>query len=467
MLGGDEMESIWLKDIRENTEHPAQSGPADTGRKSRTDLPPRAEVAVIGAGMAGMLCACMLADQGADVAVLEARVAGHGQTKNTTAKITSQHGLIYDKLVRTMGHDRALLYARANQSAVEEYERMIRARNIDCGFVRLPACLYSKEERGRIHLEKEYRAAVSLGLPAVLTSDTSLPFPVTEALLFENQAQFHPLKFLEAVREGIPVFEHTAVQKVEGHRLITDRGIMEAEKIIFASHYPFQNVPGFYFARMHQERSYVLALEAAGGKQVNLDGMYYGVDEDGLSFRKAGPYILMGGGGHRTGEGCDSFSFEYLRGQARTLWPDFRIVSEWAAQDCMTLDAVPYIGKYSRLRPYWYVASGFQKWGMTGSMVSALILRNLVMGIESPWEQVFSPQRWTWKASAGSFLKEGYHALRGLTAFGTPRCPHMGCRLSWNQEEHSWDCPCHGSRFSENGSLIDNPAQTDLKADKR
>ena len=125
------MESIWLKDIRENTEHPAQSGPSDTGRKSRTDLPPRAEVAVIGAGMAGMLCARMLADQGADVAVLEARVAGHGQTKNTTAKITSQHGLIYDKLVRTMGHDRAFLYARANQSAVEEYERMIRARNID------------------------------------------------------------------------------------------------------------------------------------------------------------------------------------------------------------------------------------------------------------------------------------------------------------------------------------------------
>ena len=111
---------------------------------------------------------------------------------------------------------------------------------------------------------------------------------------------------------------------------------MEAEKIIFACHYPFQNVPGFYFARMHQERSYVLALEAGGGKQVNLDGMYYGVDEDGLSFRKAGPYILMGGGGHRTGEGCDGFSFEYLRGQARTLWPDLRIVSEWAAQDCMT-----------------------------------------------------------------------------------------------------------------------------------
>ena len=240
------MESIWLKNIHENTEHPAQPGPADRDRKSRTDLPSRAEVAVIGAGMAGMLCARMLADQGAEVAVLEARVAGHGQTKNTTAKITSQHGLIYDKLIRTMGHDRALLYARASQSAIEEYERMIRARNIECSFVRLPACLYTKEERGKILLEKEYRAAVSLGLPAVLTSDTSLPFPVAEALLFENQAQFHPLEFLEAVREGIPVYEHTAVQRVEGHRLVTDRGIMEAEKIIFASHYPFQNVPGFY-----------------------------------------------------------------------------------------------------------------------------------------------------------------------------------------------------------------------------
>lgn len=459
------MESIWLKDASRNREHPSRTGPGDRAA-GNAGLPQRVEVAVIGAGMAGMLCARMLADQGADVAVLEARVAGHGQTKNTTAKITSQHGLIYEKLIRTLGHDRALQYARASQAAVEEYERMIRTGNMDCGFRRVPAYLYTEKEEGKTRLEKECRAALSLGLPAVLTSDTDLPFQVAQALKFEKQAQFHPLKFLEAVGEGLPVYEHTAVRKVEGRRLITDRGIMEAEKIIFACHYPFMNVPGFYFARMHQERSYVLALENGDGREAKLDGMYYGIDKNGLSLRKAGPYILLGGQGRRTGEECDSFAFEALREQARALWPDARVVSQWAAQDCMTLDAVPYIGRYSRLRPNWFVASGFQKWGMTGSMVSALVLRNLVTGTASPWEDVFSPQRMTWKASMGSFLKEGYHAVRGLTAWGRPRCPHMGCKLTWNREEHSWDCPCHGSRFSEDGHLIDNPAQTDLKLDE-
>lgn len=459
------MESIWLNDIWKNKEHPSHPGPGD-GAAGNAGLPQRAEVAVIGAGMVGMLCARMLADQGADVAVLEARVMGHGQTKNTTAKITSQHGLIYDKLIRTLGHDRALQYARANQAAVEEYERMIRTRNIDCGFLRIPAFLYTKKEEGKTHLEKECRAALSLGLPASLTSDTDLPFQVTEALKFEKQAQFHPLKFLEAVREGIPVYEHTEVLKAEGRRLITNRGIMEADKVIFACHYPFMNVPGFYFARMHQERSYVLALDNGEGKEGKLDGMYYGIDENGLSFRNAGPYILMGGKGRRTGEECGSSAFVYLREQARALWPAARVVSQWAAQDCMTLDAVPYIGTYSRLRPDWYIASGFQKWGMTSSMVSALVLRNLVTGAASPWEDVFSPQRKTWRASMGSFLKEGYHAVKGLTALGGPRCPHMGCKLSWNKDEHSWDCPCHGSRFSEDGHLIDNPAQTDLKGDE-
>ncbi len=444
------MESIWTKN--------AQGFKAQHSAK---ELPKTAEAAVIGAGMAGILCAWLLKEAGIKAVVFEAATVGSGQTKNTTAKITAQHGLIYKRLVQTVGARAAGQYARANQAAVREYGRIIQENGIHCGFKRLPAFLYTNTDEGMLCLELERAAAVRLGLPVSMVYQTELPVPVKAALKLSEQAQFRPLEFLNALAGELPVYEHTPVFRVRGHELITSRGIMHAEKVIFATHFPFPNVPGFYFARMYQERSFVLAF-AANVKQI-LSGMYYGIDRDGLSFRSAGDTLLLGGGSRRTGTGCQKDSFAALRLEAERLYPGYTETAAWAAQDCMTLDEIPYIGRFSVFTPDWYVATGFGKWGMTSAMASAMALRDIITGRDAKRWQVFSPQRLNLRAAAVPLLKNGAVSLKNLLTPGGPRCRHLGCKLVYNRAERSWDCPCHGSRYSFEGRLIDNPAQRSLK----
>ncbi len=299
------------------------------------------DTAVIGGGMAGVLTAWLLKEAGVESVVLEAQRLGSGQTRNTTAKITSQHGLIYDKLTRRFGAEQAGQYARVNQRAIAEYRRIVRELAIDCALEERAAYLYSTLDEDA--LRAEAHAARALGLNAQFTAQTALPFPVKGAVRFEEQAQFHPLRFLAAVAEQVTVYEQTLVLRVDGGRVETDRGTVRARHVVFACHFPFVNAPGYYFARMHQERSYVLALKNAP----QLDGMYYGVDPEGLSFRNAGEYLLLGGGNHRTGENSAGGRYELLRQAARRCYPDSREAAHWSAQDCITLDGVPYIGVYA------------------------------------------------------------------------------------------------------------------------
>lgn len=456
----------------------------------KRELPLTAEVVVIGGGMAGLLCAFLLKEAGIDAIVLEADEVSSGQTGNTTAKITSQHGLVYDKLTKTFDEQTAGKYGRLNQMAIDEYERIIKERKIECEFVRVPAYLYTKTVDGSEQLEREKTAAKKAGIPASIVYETELPFPVKLALKFENQAQFHPLKFLRSIVGELDIYEQTRVTWIRGNSVITDCGIVEAKKIVMATHFPFVNFPGFYFARMHQERSYVLAVQAAvkstdtvadQGKfgwptesWEELHGMYYGIDADGLSFRgirgenfeiaSGAPVILLGGKGHRTGVQQKTDPFESLRSEAVNLWPGYREVTYWSAQDCMTLDSLPYIGVFSKQRPDWYVATGFGKWGMTNSMASAMIIRDLIVGRPSPYVEVVSPQR-KWTKQAGRALaKEFGFTVKNFVTLKGPRCPHLGCRLKWNRYEKTWDCPCHGSRFREDGTILDNPAQLDVNS---
>ena len=412
--------------------------------------------AIIGGGMAGLLTAHLLRERGIRALVLEADCLCSGQTGRTTAKITCQHDLIYGDLIRRMGVDAAARYARANEAAVADYARIIDEGRISCGFTRCDACLYSQTES--TPLEEEARAARQLGLPADFTRETELPFPIAGALRFRRQARFHPLEFLRAIAEGLDIREYTRVLCVEDECIHTCHGTVTAEHIVFACHYPFVNVPGWYFARMHQERSHVIALESPWlPRHVHL-----GVDVDGLSLREAGGLLLLGGGGYRTGENTGGGAWDFLRDRARTLFPGSREVACWSAQDCVTVDRVPCIGQYARSRPRWYVATGFAKWGMTTSMVAARIIAGMIAGDAPDWADVFSPQR---PVLAGGGIKplmnEAGHVLRGLTRVSpAPRCPHLGCELSWNPDEASWDCPCHGSRFGRDGQLLDGPAQT-------
>lgn len=468
-----------------------------TTPKDRRPLPGDmvVDTVIIGGGMAGILTAYFLGQRGRECIVLEANRVGRGQTKNTTAKITSQHNLIYSKLLKNLGKNQARQYADANQEAIQQYKHLIQGEHISCEWKECPAYLYTTEDEAL--LREEFDAAAALGLPAELRRQTELPFDVRRALCFEGQARFHPLCFLYHIAEQVTVYEHTVVTKVDEQEVYTNHGKVQAKHIVFAGHYPFVNVPGYYFLKMHQERSYVLALENAA----DIEGMYLGIGGEGLSFREANGQLLIGGGGHRTGEHPAGGSYEYLRHMAWKYWPDCRETARWSAQDCMTLDGIPYIGTYADSRKNWYVATGFGKWGMTSSMVSAMIISDQICGEDNPYAEVFAPQRMHVAMSAKTFLSEGAHAASGLlrqlgqipkelTEHLRPghggiveyegekcgvykdekghiyvvstKCPHLGCQLTWNPDENSFDCPCHGSRFDYRGNRMDGPAQENI-----
>ncbi|MGN0306930.1 MAG: FAD-dependent oxidoreductase [Lachnospiraceae bacterium] len=412
------------------------------------------EIIVIGAGLAGLLTAWYLKEAGKQVLILEADKVASGQTGRTTAKITSQHGIKYSTLIKKAGRKTAQLYANANQQAIDEYERLIKENKIRCEFKRCPAYLYAKTQNKAEQLKEESDVAASLGIPAFFTGKTELPFAIEGAVCFEEQAQFLPLDFVQQLAKHLEIRENTQVISIKGNQVTTKTGVIEAENIVVASHYPFRNLPGFYFLRQHQERSCVLKLSAC--KQ--MEGMYLGVDEDCLSFRQMGNYLLLGGGAHRTGCNQSGGKYEFLERAARQYFPEGKIEERWSAQDCMPHDGVPFIGRYSAFTPHLYVITGFQKWGMTSSMVAAQMIRDAICGIENPYTKVFTPQRCRIRAGMGNFLMDTGVSLTGLIKGGRGRCTHLGCKLEWNPEERSWDCPCHGSRFNESGKVLDNPA---------
>lgn len=476
------MESIWSKTCTID-QRPSLEGHIYT------------EAVVIGAGMTGILTAWKLQRAGMQVIVLEADRIASGQTCNTTAKITSQHGLIYHRMLETLGREKAAAYGKSNELAIQEYKRLITLMNISCDFEETNSCFYSDDSEA---LKKEVEAANILGLPASFTEHVSLPFPIAGAVRFQNQAQFHPLKFIRGLTDSLTIYEESRVKHVEERTVYTEKGSVTAYHIIFACHYPFLNFPGLYFARMHQERSYVLALENA----MQVNGMYIGDGQYPYSFRNYQDLLLFGGEGHRTGENPDGTCYETLRQKAREFFPQSKEVACWSAQDCITGDHLPFIGQYAMNRPNWYVATGYQKWGMTSSMVAATILSDLLIGNENPYSNLYKPSRFSKEEFSGVACETG-HAVKGLTRriFKDPeetarelpcghggivlyqgeklgvykdeheglhavdiRCPHLGCQLEWNPDEKSWDCPCHGSRFDYDGHLLSNPAQKGLRA---
>ncbi len=408
------------------------------------------DVLIIGGGLAGLLCAYELTHAGMDCALIEQRRICGGVTQNTTAKLTVQHGLLYAKLIKQFGMERAKMYLAANTAALERYREM--CQEIACDYEERPSAVYSL--RNRTEIEMELAALQDLGCSARLLENLPLPFPVAGAVELPGQAQFDPLRFAAALLPGLRIFEETRALEWRPGNVKTRRGKIQAKKVVVTTHFPIFNNHGAYFMKIYQSRSYVLALE--GGPKPR--GMYVDADKHGLSFRSHGDLLLLTGGGHRTGKKGEGW--QELGDFARREYGNIREVARWATQDCMTLDGVPYIGQYSKATPDLFVATGFNKWGMTSSMVSAMILSDMVQGRRNPYAPVFSPSRSAFKPQLAVNLLESVGNLLTPTA---PRCPHMGCALKFNAQEHSWDCPCHGSRFSETGVLLDNPATGNQK----
>lgn len=404
----------------------------------------KTDVLIIGGGMAGLLCARFLRDAGVSCIVAEAgRIAG-GITAGTTAKVTSQHGLIYQQLVNRFGLSRAEQYLWANEAAVSDFRRL--CQGLACDWEDQDSFVYSCNDRSI--LDTELDVLQSMSFPAKFAEGLPLPFSTVGAVVFPNQGQFHPLKLLAGITGDLPIYEHTKVLELVPGYAVTDHGRIYADKIIAATHFPFLNKHGSYFLKLYQQRSYVLAVETESG----ITGMYLDAQKNGLSFRSAGNALLLGGGGHRTGSAGGGW--QELEAQARKFYPHAGILRRWAAQDCMSLDGVPYIGQYSKHTPNLFVATGFNKWGMTSSMAAARILTDLVQGKNAPYAEVFSPSRSMlhWQLGLNAL-----QATKNLLTPTKPRCPHLGCALKWNPQEHSWDCPCHGSRFSKDGKCLDNP----------
>ncbi|MCI8817887.1 MAG: FAD-dependent oxidoreductase [Oscillibacter sp.] len=405
---------------------------------------------ILGGGMAGLLCAHYLDRAGVDYALVEAGRLCGGVTGNTTAKLTFQHGLLYGKLLRTFGPERARLYLEANRAALGRFREL--CRDIDCDFQERDAYVYAGGDCRE--LDRELEALSRLGFPAELVRTPELPMPTAGALKFPKQAQFHPLKFAAAIARDLRIFEDTKVLELGRGTAVTNRGTIRAKRMIVATHFPLLNKHGAYFLKLYQHRSYVLALENAG----SLPGMYVDQKETGLSFRNSGELLLLGGGGHRTGK--PGGGWRELENFAQRHYPQTRIAARWATQDCMTLDGVPYVGQYSRRTEGLYVATGFNKWGMTSSMAAAELLADLLLGRANPYEELFCPSRSVLRPQLAA---NAWQSALGLLTPTAPRCPHMGCALKYNAQEHSWDCPCHGSRFGEDGELLDNPATDDKR----
>ena len=407
------------------------------------------DVLVIGGGLAGLMTVWELRQKGVDVVLVEKGRICAATTAHTSAKLTAQHGLIYHKLIRSLGVEGASQYYKANAEAVEQLKNL--CHRFGAPIEEKANFVYSFDRR---KLDWELDAFQKLGIPAIFVEAPPLPLSAAGAIGIPGQAQFHSLKLAASLAKELTIYENSRVTELIGTTATTEHGRIRAKKIVVTTHFPFLNKHGSYFLKLYQHRSYLLALQNAG----TLDSMYVSDDKKGMSFSSFGGTLLLGGGGHRTGK--HGGGWRELREFAAKHYPNAAEMNHWAAQDTMSLDGIPYIGQYSRNTPDLYVAAGFNKWGMTGSMVSAMLLTDLLHGKQNEYAGIFRPSRSILKPQ---LLLNSAETTANFLIPTTKRCPHLGCALKYNREEHSWDCSCHGSRFTESGAVLDNPANGDLK----
>jgi len=469
------------------------------------------DVAVVGAGITGLTTALLLKQAGAKVAVVEAGRVASGTTGYTTAKVTALHGLIYAELVAKHGEDKAHQYAQANQGAVERIASMVDELGIDCQFERRPALTYTTDPERRADVAAEVEAATSVGLPAIYVETTDLPYPVEAAVLLDNQAQFHPRRYCLALAGAIPgdgsyVFEGTRALDIDetGDSPVvrTDGGDVVAGDVVVATLLPFVDLGGF-FAKAHPVSSYALAVRVDGDLP---EGMYLGADSPTRSVRQVAldgeTGLILGGESHKVGQGGDTEQYyAALESWSRDTFAVRSFDWRWSAHDYVPVDSVPYVGRSPRSQRV-HVATGFKKWGMTNGTAAAMVLNDTLLGCQNPWSEVFDATRVDASSSVKEFVKENVnvgkrfvkdHVARAsapspdslapgeaglvdldgdqVAAYRKPDgtlqavsaiCTHLGCVVEWNPAETTWDCPCHGSRYSCDGRVIYGPAIADL-----
>lgn len=472
------------------------------------------DVLIIGGGITGILTAYMLSNSNLKISIVEADRMAMGVTANTTAKITSQHGLLYDYLLNTFGFNTAKGYLDSNQEAIEIIRNIIKTEKIDCDFTSQDSYVYTCDKKNIQMIVDEVSAVTSLGLNAKYLTQTPLPFKIAAAIKFPNQAQFHPRKYLLSLlpileKRNVNIFENSKIENIKhiknkyeayvnGHKI-------SAKYLVMATHYPIKNFPGMYFIKMYQDSSYAIGVEL---DEDVFDGMYISCDNQVTSFRNTlyengKKLLIVGGSSHKTGDTNVDIEKSYinLENYIKEIYPKAKIKYRWMTEDCVSLDKIPYIGEFSSFLPNMYVATGYKKWGMTTSHVAAKIISDKILEKKNPYENIYTATRLQPIKNSkefGNILKQSFYSLalnkfsppiqsymelendsggvvdykgkklgiykdKNGKMFGViPYCKHLGCELSWNNLEKTWDCPCHGSRYDYKGNIITEPSTENL-----
>ncbi len=521
------MSSYWISSTEED------------GNFNKIDKDYIVDVCIVGAGITGLSTAYYLSKKGLKVIVVDkSPQIGLKASGNTTAKITLQHNLIYNYLINSFGLDFATKYFESNKNAICNIKKIIDEEHIECDFEYKNNYVYTttQDEVTKIHSEVKAVKSLEDNINQIKESteniaqnssqentnsyvqfvnDCELPFKVCGAIKTINQAQFHPRKYMIGLAKAICdngglIFANSLVTDVskDNNEYVTfcNEYTIKSKYVVLASHYPFINFPGFYFSKMYQVTSYAICIETA--KKIS-DGMYINSEEPSLSFRNAKigekTVLIIAGGNHKTGyspESDGNYGYAYLERKAKELYPDCKILYKWNTRDCITLDKVPYIGQFSSLMPDVYVATGFNKWGMTTSNIAANIITNNILGVKNKYADVYDSSRFNPiknRAELKNMGKQLFHSFvssrikipeedlstiendnGGIikidgTSVGVykdkdgnvyavkPTCTHLGCLLTWNNVDKTWDCPCHGSRFDYTGKNIYDPAFEDLE----
>ena len=520
----------------------------------------KTDICIIGGGLTGITTAYNLSKYKIRTVVIDKGRIGEQTSSNSTAKITSQHGLVYKYLIDSKGRDFARKYYEANENAIRNIENIIKKENINCNFEHQPAYVYTQKIDEVQKIKDEVEAVNSFGgkaklveandihinkLKCVESVDNSqeklkinvdniekenldlerdvvkekmsniLPIKAIAGIEFENQAQFNPYKYITALAKicsasGVKIYENTKAIDVdteeenEYYVITLENGCkIKAKYLVITTKYPIVNIPGFYFVKMYQSTSYVVAMQT---KQRLFEGMYINSEDPTISLRttKFGDdyLLIVAGFDNRTGAGIDvSSAYKYLEEVARSMYPQGQIKYHWNTEDCITLDKIPYIGDFSKMWDKAYVATGFNKWGMTTSNIAADIITDKILGQKNEYEEIFKSTRLEPVKNIKemtNMVKEGINSLvikkleipkeeanqiqngegkivevngqkigiykdkEGKIYKVNPVCKQLGCELSWNNLDKTWDCPCHGSRYDYKGKLIYGPSVKNL-----
>ncbi|MDO9522069.1 MAG: FAD-dependent oxidoreductase [Pseudohongiella sp.] len=488
-------ESYW-NDTARQTNYPTLSADLET------------DIVIIGGGIVGVTTARLLADQGIRVVVLEAQKIGRQATGRSTAKVTSQHGLLYQKLEHKFNLRQALIYAEAQEYGLAEIRRLTEKYNIDCDLEQADAYTYTCLAEHRAELEKEAGLAEKLGLPASLVKDTELPFQVVGAVLYERQASFHPTRYVIGLAEtlaqdGCEIYENSAVLEWEPNLVKTRSGSVKAKHVVMATHLPLGMVGGYY-TRAFPDAEPVIAAPI---KQ-KLTGMYINVETPSYSIRthqheNGQTYAIVTGTRYKPGDTvAEQKNFADIENWLRQNFGAETISHRWTNEDYTSMDSAPFVGWSSTIGEDYLVATGFAGWGLTNGTAAAMMIRDLIMNKDNPWQELFNAKRIKPLAGGAKVLKESAAVVANLAKghlgthpqvtedllpgeagvrkydgdkFAVYRdeedqlhivsavCTHMGCVLGWNATDKTWDCSCHGSRFALDGTVLHGPAVEPLQ----